>query len=146
MPVLSECCCRYQTTQDQSIVRYLACDPSKGLVIKPDGMFDLKYWINADFAGIYGREPDTNPKSAKSQYGYIVTFSGVPLIWKSQLILEICLSALHAEDLGLTNALQALILIQTLIIDTLTQLDMPLTNKPKILCQVFEDNQGAYIC
>ena len=35
--------------------------------------------------------------------------------------------------------------VWNLIINTLTQLDMPLTNKPKILCCVTEDNQGAYL-
>ena len=127
------------------IVRYLVCDPDKDLIIKPDGTYDLKCWVDTDFAGLYGRESDTNPKFVKSQYRYIVTFGGVPLIWKSQLILEICLSTIHPECIGLTNALRALIPIQNLIIDTLTQLDMPFTNKPKILCCVFEDNQGAYI-
>ena len=35
--------------------------------------------------------------------------------------------------------------IQNLIINALTQLEMPLTNKPKILCFVLENNQGAYL-
>ena len=71
-----------------------------------------------------------------------MTFGGVPLIWKSQLISKILLCTLHAEYVRLTNALGALIPIQNLIINTLTQLDIPLTNKPKILCHVFEDNKG----
>ena len=45
----------------KSIVRYLAHEPSKGLLIKPDGTFDLKCWVDADFAGLCGREPDKNP-------------------------------------------------------------------------------------
>ena len=81
----------------------------------------------------------------QKRYRYIATFGGVPLIWKSQLISEICLSTLHAEFVGLTNALRELIPIQNLIINTLTQLDMPLTNKQKILCCAFKDNQGAYL-
>ena len=75
-----------------------------------------------------------------------MTFDGVPLIWKSQLILEICLSTLHAEYVGSTNTFRALLPIQNLIIDTLTQLlDMYLTKKPKIICCVFVDNQEAYL-
>ena len=54
----------------KSIIRYLAHDPSnKGLIIKPDGKFDLKCWVDADFAGLYGCEPIHNPKSLlKSRY------------------------------------------------------------------------------
>ena len=43
------------------------------------------------------------------------------------------------------KVLRALIPIWNLIINKLTQLDIPLTNKPKILCHKFEDNQGAYL-
>ena len=68
----------------KSFVRYLTRYLDKALIIKPDRTFDLKCWVDADFAGgLYGREPDTNPKSVKSRYGYIVTFGRVPLIWKS---------------------------------------------------------------
>ena len=70
----------------KSIVRYLARDPNRGLIVKRDGTFDLKCWVDTDFTGLYGRECDGNPKSVKSRYGYVVTFGGVPLIWKSQLI------------------------------------------------------------
>ena len=38
-------------TAIKSIVRYLAHDPNKGLIVKPDGTFDLKCWVDADFAG-----------------------------------------------------------------------------------------------
>ena len=93
----------------KSIVRFLAQNLNKGLIIKPDGTFDLKHWVDADFAGLYCREPGGNPKSVKSRYGYIVTVGGVPLIWKSQLISEICLYTFCAEYVGLTKALRALI-------------------------------------
>ena len=59
--------------------------------------------------------------------------------------MEVTVDILHAEYIGLTNALRALIPIQNLIINTLSQLNMPLTNRPKIVCLVFEDNQGAYL-
>ena len=58
----------------KSIVRYLAQDPNKELIIKPDGTFDLKCLVDADFVGLHCQEPDVNPKSVKSRYGYIVTF------------------------------------------------------------------------
>lgn len=67
------------------IVRYLAKTWDKGLHFKPDSTYNLRCWVDADFAGLFGSEPSENPDSARSRYGYIITFGGVPLIWKSQL-------------------------------------------------------------
>ena len=74
-----------------------------------------------------------------------MTFGGVPLVWKSQLIKEICHSTLHAEYVALSNALQALIPIRNTIINMLQFLKLPDDIKPQIHCTVFEDNQGAYL-
>ena len=129
----------------KSIVRYfLARNTNKGLIVKPNGTFDLKCWVDADFAGLFRQEPDKSPRPVKSRYRCIITFGGVPLVWKSQLISEICLSTLHAEYVGLTNALRALIPIWNLVLDTLKQLDLPMLNLPRIVCKLFKDNQGAY--
>ena len=117
----------------------------KGLIIKPDGTFDLKCWVDADFAGLFRQEPDKSPRSVKLRYGYIITFGGVPLVWKLQLISEICLSTLHAEYVGLTNAFRTLIPIWNLVLDTLKQLDLPMLNLLRIVCKAFKDNQGAYL-
>ena len=93
----------------KTIVRYLARTSDKGLFFKPDGTYQLKCWVDADFAGLFGREPSENPTAAKSRYGHVITFGGIPLVWKSQLISEVCLSTLHAEYVGLSNCLRALI-------------------------------------
>ena len=84
-------------TAVKTIVRYLAQTAEKGLKVKPDGTYNLLCWADADLAGMYKQEPEYDPNSAKSQYGYIITFGGVSLIWKSQLISAICLSTTHAE-------------------------------------------------
>ena len=67
------------------------------------------------------------------------------LVWKSQLISEICLSTLHAEYVGLSHAVRALIPLKTLIDDALLFHKMPEMEMPLIVCNVFEDNQGAYL-
>ena len=129
----------------KTIIRYLARTHDKGLLVKPDGTYNLKCWVDADFAGLYGREPSENPNAARSRYGYVITFGGVPLIWKSQLIKEICLSTLHAEYVGMANALRALITIRSMAVEILDFLQVPSTHKPEVHCSVFEDNQGAYL-
>ena len=74
-----------------------------------------------------------------------MTFGGVLLVWKLQLIKEICHSTLHAEYVALSNALRALIPIRNTIVDMLQFLKLPDDIKPRIHCTVFEDNQGAYL-
>ena len=112
--------------------------------MKHDGTFDLKVWADADFAGTFGQEPSGSAKSVKSRYRYVITFGGAPLVWKSQLISEICLSTTHSKYVGLSNSVRALIPIRNLIKDTLEQLKLTSEEKPKILCKLFEDNQAAY--
>ena len=129
----------------KTIVRYLARNPEKGLIIRLNKEFFLKCWVDADFAGLYGREPEVDPKSVKSRYGYVIEFGGVPLLWKSQLISEICLSTTHAEYVGLTNAMRTLIPLRNLIVDTIEQMKIEFNDEPEIICEVFEDNQSAYL-
>ena len=129
----------------KTIVCYLKKDTNKGIIVKPDGTYNVKCWVDADFAGNFGSKPNNNPKSCKSRHGYVITCGGVPLIWKSQLIKEICLSTLHAEYVGLSQALQAMIPIQSLMLDTLLQAKLGNHKKPFMVCKVFEDNQGCYL-
>ena len=126
------------------IIRYLARTFDKGIFVKPDGTFNMRSWVDADMNGLHGKEDESNPASAKSRYGYIITFGGVPLIWKSQLISEICLSTLHAEYVGLVSALRAIIPLRSLISEVLGYLKLP-DSASEMHCTVFEDNQGAYL-
>ena len=129
----------------KSIIRYLAKTPDKGIIVKPDGSFNLRCWVDADFSGLHGREPESDSASAKSRYGYLITFAGVPLVWKSQLISEICLSTLHAEYVGLVSAVRALIPIRSLTVEILSFLDLPSSKPVEVHCTLYEDNQGAYL-
>ena len=66
------------------------------------------------------------------------------MVWKSQLISKICLSTTHAEQVGLSNSVRALIPIQSLIKDALKQPKLTSKEKPKIpCCEAFKDNQAA---
>lgn len=132
-------------TAVKTIIRYLKGTQDKGLIVKNDGTYNLRCHVDADFSGMHGKEPQSNRASAKSRYGYIVTFAGVPLVWKTQLISEICLSTLHAEYVGLSSALRALIPLRHITTEVLSFLDLPSTKPVEVHCTVFEDNQGAYL-
>ena len=63
----------------QTILQYLQRTSDKGIIVTPDQTFNIKCWVDADFAGLHNREPDSNPNSARSRFGYITTFGGVPV-------------------------------------------------------------------
>jgi hypothetical protein len=129
----------------QTILRYLKRTEEMGIIVKPNGTFDLKVWVDADFAGLYGREPSNSSNSARSRLGYLVTLGGVLLTWRTNLIQEICLSTLEAEYVALVNSVRAVIPIRNLILDLLNFMNLAPANNPVLQCTVFEDNQGAYL-
>ena len=63
-----------------------------GIIVSKSFDFNLTNYVDADFAGLYKRDPDHLPTSAKSRTGYIIKLGGCPLVWKSQLQHGICLS------------------------------------------------------
>ena len=89
------------------IIRYLAGTRTKGTIVRPDGTFSLKIHVGSDFSGLYGREEFTDPDSARSRLGYIISLGLAPLLWKPQLISEICLPTLRSECAALPMPLRA---------------------------------------
>jgi hypothetical protein len=51
------------------IVRYLHRTSEMGTIVKPTGTLLLDCYVDADFAGLYRRDPDSSPTSAKSRLG-----------------------------------------------------------------------------
>ena len=48
----------------KSIVRYLAGTIDKGMIMRPDGTMNINAYVDADFAGLYSREPDDKVEAA----------------------------------------------------------------------------------
>ena len=79
----------------KSILRYLRGTSDKGMIIRPTTTLDIEAFVDADFAGLYGQEPDHLPEAARSRTGYVITLGGCPVMWKSRLQSEIALSNTH---------------------------------------------------
>lgn len=128
------------------IVRYLARTWDKGMIVKPTGDLAIDCYVDADFASLYGRDPDTSVTSAKSRLGYIISLGGVPLVWKSQLQQEIALSTQESEYSALSQAIRVVIPIR----NTLQEIIIPVGLDKFFLhvtvrARVFEDNNGAFL-
>ena len=104
----------------------------------------LEMFVDADFAGLYKREPDHLVDSVHSRTGYIIKLGGCPLVWKSQLQTDISLSTLEAEYSALSFALRVLLPISRMMKEISDVLELPEEVKATILSEVFEDNKGCY--
>jgi hypothetical protein len=117
----------------------------KGTIIRPTGTLALDCYVDADFAGLYGREPPSDPTSVRSRTGYIITLGGCPLIWRSQLQTEVSLSTLESEYSALVSCMKAILPLRSLIIEVAAALELPSTLQASIHARVFEDNNGALL-
>ena len=104
-------------TAVKMIVRYLAGTVNKGVIYTKLNTFTLNCFVDADFAGMYGYEPNSSPLAAKSRTGYIISLAGCFLLCKSQVQSTIALSTGEAEYGALSQAMRTLIPIREAIID-----------------------------
>ena len=129
----------------KTIVRYLHRTADKGTIVTPTGDLSLDCYVDADFAGLHGRDPDYSTSSAKSRTGYIIILGGCPIVWKSQLQTEISLSTLESEYSALSLSMRTLLPIRHLLTEIVGTLNLPQYITSTIRCRVFEDNNGALL-
>jgi hypothetical protein len=129
----------------KTIVRYLHRTSEMGTIVKPTGTLALDCYVDADFAGLFRRDPDSEPSSVKSRTGYIITLGGAPLIWKSQLQESISLSTQEAEYSALSQSMRTLLPLRSLLLEVTAAIGVPETICSTIHARAFEDNQGAFL-
>jgi hypothetical protein len=127
------------------IARYLRGTRKKGTIFRPRRDLGLEVYVDADFAGNWDAEDTANRDTARSRHGYFIMYGGCPVVWKSQLQGEICLSTTESEYTGLSYALrQAIPIIE--LLKEMKGRGYPVTNStPNVRCKVFEDNSGALV-
>ena len=112
--------------------------------MRPDKSKGMEIYCDADFAGAWdpalaGEDIDT----ARSRHGYIITYAGVPLIWKSSMQGEIALSSTESELIGLSSGLRTAIPLQR-ILNEMKERGFEISPEgPVVHCEAFEDNNGA---
>ena len=124
--------------------RYLKGTKDKGLILKPETGRGLEVHVDADFSGNWDPSaPEKDRDTARSRHGYIISYEGCPLLWKSQMQTEIALSSTESEYIGMSYALREVIPIMELLKE-MKSLKFPVMEIiPKLHCRVFEDNSGA---
>jgi Reverse transcriptase (RNA-dependent DNA polymerase) len=129
----------------KTIIRYLHRTADKGTIVRPTGDLTIDCYVDADFAGLHGRDPDYSPTSAKSRTGYIITLGGCPILWKSQLQTEISLSTLESEYSALSASMRTLLPLRAMLKEIVNALRLPPQFVSTVRCRVFEDNNGALL-
>ena len=117
-----------------------------GTIVKKATKMDLTCFVNADFAGLFKRDPDHSITSAKSCTGYIIKLAECPLIWKSQLQPIISLSTAESEYYALSQAIHVRLPLRGIANDLLYQVSFPSslsTLKNNLQATVKEDNTSA---
>jgi hypothetical protein len=129
----------------KTIVRYMHRTADKGTIVTPTGDLSLDCYVDTNFAGLHGRDPNHSDTSTKSRTGYIITLGGCPILWKSQLQTEISLSTLESEYSALSASMRTLLPLRDLLSEICRELTLPADFKSTICCCVFEDNNGALL-
>jgi hypothetical protein len=63
------------------IIRYIKGTKDKGIYFKPDGTENIDCYLDSYFAGLFSLKEKQQPISAKYRTGYVIMYSGVPIIW-----------------------------------------------------------------
>jgi hypothetical protein len=115
------------------------------MIIRPNGTLTLDNYCDADFAGLYGSEPESNPDSARSRIGYIIFLGDCPVIWKSQLCSEITTSTLHSEYIALSTSLRIQLVLKRMLEEVMECLMLDIAILGAVICRAFEDNRGTML-
>ena len=128
------------------IGRYLKSSLDEGLIMKPDlTNLAVDLHVDADFAGSWDRNDPEDPNGSKSRTGFLLTFAGVPLLWKSTVQPLIALSTMESEYIALSTGMRSLIHVRALLSEVCSKFNLAYGDKISTISTVFEDNRAAKI-
>jgi len=123
------------------ICKYLLGTMDKGIIYRPDPTRGLECHVDADFAGGWTEGESSNPEAVLSRTGFVISYAGCPVYWRSKLQSEIALSTTEAEYIALSMAMQEVLPFLNLI-SKIGQF-LPINDEPKFFCTVWEDNRSC---
>eukprot|EP00957_Ditylum_brightwellii_P079283 6028912-Ditylum_brightwellii.AAC.1 len=85
-------------------------------------MLQVNCFVDADFAGLFSVENPQNVTSVRSRTGYVLTFSGCPILWVSKFQTEVALLTLHVENVALSQSLTDLLPTKDLITEVVKEM------------------------
>ena len=143
-------CCRHghdprepHGTALKRIGTYLLGTRDKGMrMTLADSVPTLDCWVDADFAGLFGKEDPQDPTSARSRTGFVLTFGGNPIVWASKLQSETATSTMNAEYVALATGMRTLLHLRKIHAELTQTFTLP-HNDTSLISTVFEDNESC---
>jgi hypothetical protein len=84
-----------------------------------------------------------DPRTAKSQSGWIIFYAGCPISWAFKLQYQIALSTTEADYIAMSQALHDVIPIMNLPQEMRERTFKVVCIEPYVYCKVFEDKAGV---
>jgi hypothetical protein len=107
-------------------------------------MCKIDAYPDADFAGMYGHEEQTDPACAKSHTEFIITFAECPVLWQSKLQTEMAFSTMEAKVIALSACCRELFLIIDMVSSLTKSVNLPI-GKTTMNVSIHKDNSGALV-
>ena len=99
--------------------------------------------MDADCRGNWNKLTSFEDTStAKSRTGYVIRFTGCPIVWGSKLQTQIVLSTTEAEYIALSTAMREVIPFINIIQDLKERNFIEADSTADFHCKVFKDNNG----
>jgi hypothetical protein len=124
------------------ICKYLLDTKDKGIIFEPDATRGLECHVDADFAGGWTGGDHSNPEAVLSRTGFVVSYAGCRIYWRSKLQTEIALSTTKSEYMALSMAMRDILPFLNLMKEMKEFLPM-VKDDPKFFCTVWEDNRSC---
>jgi hypothetical protein len=86
-----------------------------GILYKPNKDKGLECYVDAAFASGWSQANAKNGENILSQIGYVIMYADCPILWVSRLQTKIALSMAEAEYIALSQALQDIVPLITLL-------------------------------
>ena len=116
------------------------------MILKPDfNDLSLDCHVDADLAGNWNPSDPEDPNGVRSRTGYLLTFAGVPLLWKSKMQDCIALSTMESEYIALSTAMRSLVHVRALLKEVCKNFNLAYGDRVSEISTVFEDNRAAKI-
>ena len=131
----------------QAIITHHVKDSlNEGINLKPNlNNLVLHCHVDAEYARAWNLNDSKEPSGVKLLTGFILTFAGTPILWKSKPWDCIALSTMEAEYIALSTAMRSLIHVHALLLDISLKCNLTYGNKISTMSAVFEDNCAAKI-
>jgi hypothetical protein len=124
------------------IGRYLQGTKDGGIIMRPSKNVKLDCYVDADFAGLWGKDDSNDNTSVRSRTGFYIVLGNIPVLWCSKLQTEVALSTMEAEYIALSTAMRSFVPLRRVLGDLTTSLGVKVEPDSEI-STVFEDNQAA---